>query len=225
MRKLSLFLLPATLVACGGGDDGPAVIDAAGGGIDAPAACTISSANFNDAGALQGAAFFEANPQNAAEYTITVQGALEAAEPTDLLVLQFYTGYEPFGTEAAPTPVVPATYNLTGAQTSFATCGVCARIATNATTTGSDDDYFATGGSVTVGAVGDAVGETLTVSLSNVTFTHVTINADTNVTTPVGDGCDTAITNATFSGMVMASTKPSMGPSPAARAAANKFRR
>jgi hypothetical protein len=221
MRKLSLFLLPATLVACGGGDDGPATP------VDAPAAaCTVSTASFNDAGALQGAAFFEAGMAQG-EYTITVQGALEAAEPLDLLVLQFYTGYEPFGTETAPTPVVPGTYNLTGAQTSFATCGVCARIATNATTTSSEDDYFATGGSVTVGAVGDAVGETLTVSLSNVTFTHVTIDENTNATTPVGDGCDTQITNATFSGMVMASTKPGMGPSPspAMRTAANKFHR
>lgn len=221
MRKLSLFVIPfASLAACGGDDGGPVTP------IDAPTAatCTISTADFADKGALQGAAFFEANPQNAAEYTITVQGLLEAAEPLDLFVLQFYTGYEPFGTETAPTAVVPGTYQLTGAQLDFATCGVCARIATNSTTTSSEDDYFATGGSVTVTAVGDAVGETLTVSVSNLTFTHSTIDMTTNETTAVGDGCDTRIANASFTGMVMAPAKPNAAVAPIA-ATAKKLRR
>src|SRR5690349_456407 len=115
MRKLSFALIPAALflVACGGDD---AVTP-----IDGPAAnCTVSTASFGDKGALTGAAFFEASPNNAAIYRIAVQGALEPAEPLDVLFLEFYTGYEPFGTETAPTPVVPGTYQLTGAQLDFA---------------------------------------------------------------------------------------------------------
>ena len=69
MRKLSFALIPAALflVACGGDD---AVTP-----IDGPAAnCTVSTASFGDKGALTGAAFFEASPNNAAIYRIAVQG-------------------------------------------------------------------------------------------------------------------------------------------------------
>jgi hypothetical protein len=201
MRKLCLSMIPVLglgLVACGGDDDG-------GGPIDGnPATCTVSTNNFGAKGDLMTAAFFESDPNNAAVYRIAAQGLLEPAEPADIVIVEFYTGYEPFGTEAAPTAVVPGTYQLSGAQLDYATCGVCVRLATNATTTATEDDYMATGGSVTVAAVGDAIGETLTLSFSNVTFQHVTIAPMGGQTTPVGDGCTAGIGSASMSGMVQA---------------------
>lgn len=205
MRKLSLFVIPvAALAACGGGDDGDVTPLDGSTGDTAPVTCTVSTDSYGDKGALQGAATFAASQMNPAIYRIAMQGLLEGAEPTDVLFIDFYTGYEPFGTQMAPTAVVPGTYQLTGAQTDYETCGVCVTIGTNATQTGYDDDYMVTGGSVTVTAVGDAVGETLTFSVSNLQLQHVNIDPMSGATTAVGDGCTTSISAATFTGTVMA---------------------
>jgi hypothetical protein len=200
MRKLSLFLIPVASLAACGGDDGVTPV------IDAPPAAnrTVSTNMFGDKGALTGGATFASNAQNPAIYRIAMQAALEGAAPTDALFIDFFTGYTPFGTSAAPTAVVPGTSQLTGEQLDFETCGVCVTVATNATDTGYDDDYMVTGGTVTVTAVGDAVGETLTLSVSGLQLEHVTIDPMSGATTSVGDGCTTSITNGTFTGMVMA---------------------
>lgn len=204
MRKLSLSVIPALgLVACGGDDGASLPIDASGN-IDAPVTCTVSTNSYGDKGALTGAATFAASQMNPALYRIAMQGALEAAQPTDVLFIDFFTGYEPFGTMQAPTAVMPGTYTLSGAQLDYATCGVCVTIGTNATTTGYEDDYMVTGGTVTVTALGDAVGETLTLSVSNLQLQHVTIDPQSGATTAANDGCTTSISNATFTGTVMA---------------------
>jgi hypothetical protein len=214
MRKITLSVVPALALAACGGDDGASLpIDAPGGTIDAPpAACTISTTSFGDKGALTGVATFAASTMNPALYRIALQAALEGAEPTDVLFIDFFTGYEPFGTQQAPTAVMPGTYNLAGAQTDFATCGVCVTMGTNATMTGYEDDYMVTGGTVNLTALGDAVGETLTLSVSGLQLQHVNIDPQTGATTSANDGCTTTLANATFTGMVMA---PSVAAGPA----------
>lgn len=215
MRKLLLAGIPtALLVACGGDDGGTVTpIDAPGGNIDAaPVTCTVSTNSFGDKGALTGAATFASNAQMPAIYRIAVQGRLEAQDPTDVLFIDFFTGYEPFGTMQAPTAVVPGTYQLTGAQLDYETCGVCVTMGTNATMAGYDDDYMVTGGTVTVTAVGDAVGETLTLSVSNLQMQHVNIDPQSGATTSANDGCTTSISGATFTGMVMAPQMNVAGP-------------
>ncbi len=205
MRKLSFLLIPiATLAACGGDDGGVTPLDGPAGGIDAPVTCSVSTGSFGNKGALTGGATFAASMTNAALYRIAMQAPLEAAMPFDVLFVDFFTGYTPFGTETAPTPVVPGTYQLTGEQLNYETCGVCVTLGTNATATEYEDDYMVTGGTLVVAAVGDAVGETLTLTVSNLEFEHVTIDGTTSVSTPVGDGCGTTLTNATFTGMVAA---------------------
>lgn len=228
MRKLTLFVIPAlalgSMAACGGDDGASLPIDAPGGSIDAPpAACTVSTTSFGDKGALTGAATFAASQMNPAIYRIAMQGALEAAAPTDVLFIDFFTGYAPFGTQQAPTAVVPGTYELNGAQLDFETCGVCVTLGTNATMTGYDDDYMVTGGTVTVTAVGDAVGETLTLSVTNLQLEHVTIDPMSGATSAVGDGCTTSIANATYSGMVMAPSMAAAGPSIPGRPSKTRF--
>ncbi len=209
MRQLSFVLAPVlslSLVACGGDDDGTVTpIDAPVQNIDAaPVTCTVSTNSFGDAGALTGQAFFRASQANPALYQILALAPLEPTAPQDVLFVDLYTGYEPFGTEQAPTPVVPGTYPLTGAQTDYATCGTCVTISTNVNGQAFDDDYMVTGGSLVISAVGDAIGETLTFSLSNLQLQHVTINEQTGATTAVGDGCTTALSAATFTATVAA---------------------
>lgn len=63
---------------------------------------------------------------------------------------------------------------------------------------------MATGGTVTVAVVGTALGQQLTGTLSNLTFAHVTIDQSTFMSTPVGDGCTSSITSASFDGTLEA---------------------
>lgn len=88
------------------------------------------------------------------------------------------------------------TFQLTGGELNYETCAACVLL-------NSDIDYavgkttaiyMATGGTLTLAAVsGRLMG-----SLSNATFEHVTLDSNTFRTTPVGDGCTTAITSVAF---------------------------
>lgn len=188
-----------TSVADTGTDDAP-MTDTG----EAPV-CSVASSNFGDVGALTGQATFSADTENEADYSIVMNATLENSPPSDVLVVEFYSTYPPFGTTDEPMPVVPGTYELTGDQLNYATCGVCVRLVTNVDEEGNTgDDYMVTGGTVTVSAVGDAVDETLTLEVSNLEFEHVTIDDETFESTPVGDSCTTAISGATFTGTVVA---------------------
>ncbi len=209
-----MFLTALSLVACGGGGGKKANVDAnqsgtdsSSGGPDAAEACSVSTASFGDKGVLPGSVTFSADPANAASYSIVAATPLETAPPSDLLALELFTGFTPFGTSAAPTPVVAGTYELTGEQLDYATCGVCVRLLTNVAADGMfEHDYFPTGGTLTITEVGDAVGETFAYSLSNVQWQHVNIDSATFATTSAGDGCTTSMSNASFSGVVAAPT-------------------
>lgn len=206
MRTIILpsVLLPSLLLVACAGDDGPSTpVDAKV--IDSGANCTVSSSDFGARGTLAGTSTFRARqaPPNVGDITAVMP--LEASPPADVLIVEFYSGFAPFGTSMAPTAVVPGTYQLTGTQLQYADCGICARLGTNANADGTyEDDYMATGGTVTVTTAGTAVGGTIAFSVSNLTFEHVTIDPDTFVSTPVGDGCTTKITGGMHSSMMAA---------------------
>lgn len=207
--KLTAFspvLITLGLAACGGDDGGVTpVVDAArvdaAQPIDA-AGCTISTPSFGDKGALTATAVFAADPNTPALYKIAFGTPLEAGTPSDFFTFEIYTGYAPFGTQAAPTPAIAGTYPISGNQLQYADCSVCLTMVSNATADGYDDDFMATGGTVTINQVGNAVGGMLNVTFSNLTFEQVTFNGSTS--TPVGNNCNTAITNATFTGVMAA---------------------
>ena len=201
----SILLSSLTLIACGDdGGDGNTPIDAKT--IDTAAAnCTVSSASFGARGALAGNSFYGASMGNPAVGSMVAVLPLEAAEPTDVVIAEFYPGFAPFGTQQAPTAIVPGTYQLTGSQLQYADCGVCIRIGTNSTAAaGAEDDYMATGGTVTVTQSDSRVGGTLAFSVTGLTFEHVTIAPQTFVSTPVGDGCNSAIASAMHSSVMAA---------------------
>lgn len=179
--------------------------------VDAAPTCNISSPDFGDLGTVaNGLATYSpgmaANGLPAAPY-VFFGTALSAATPPDVVFVEFYSGYAPFGTEAAPTPAVPGTYQLTGDQLQYASCGVCVSAAAKVVQGGNGGDFMATGGSVKITTAGTAVGGTLAIELSNVTFEQVTFDMGTS--TPVGNGCNTKITKLVYSGVMEApSAKP-----------------
>ena len=215
---LSPILVSLALSACGGDDGISAVVDAANrmdASIDAPPIpCTISTPNFGDKGALQATATFSASETNALKYRIAFTAPLEAELPQDLFFFEIYTGYAPFGDQENPTAAVPGTYQITGNQLQYEDCSVCLTLGTNADDTTYEDDFMATGGTVTITQVGQAVGQLLNVSFSNLTFEHAFIT-DAH-STPVGNNCTTTITSASFMGTLEApAMNKLMGPSPA----------
>ena len=129
----------------------------------------------------------------------TWAGALNT--DTDVLQLELYAGFGGFGSG----DIKPGTYQLTGAELNYMTCGVCLRIFTDVTGTGSaakaKDDYFATGGTVTLTATS---GSNFSASISNITMNHVTIDSMTFKSTPVADGCNAAIMSGTLAAPLQA---------------------
>jgi len=201
-----------TLAACGGSKSSnpdSRVISTVDGGADgsttpdgADAVCTVSSASFGDKGALTGQYIFTPGTDTVAatDDVLEADALLETGQPSDGVSVILYAGYGAFSAGA----ITAGTYQITGDELDFATCGVCVIIGTNFTSTGHDDDYMATGGTVTLTSVGTKVGDTLAGSISNVQFHHATIDPQTGATTIAADTCTTSITNATFSGALTA---------------------
>ena len=207
----------ALIAACGSDSkkstpDALKIVDSPVVTIDAPPACNISSPDFGDLGTVA-MGFSSYSPGMAANGLpaaplVSMNAALSAATPPDVVFVDFFSGFTPFGTEAAPTAAVPGTYQLTGEQLQFSSCGVCVTAAAKIVQGGGNGgDFMATGGTVTITTNGAAVGGTLAIELSNVTFEQATFNM--GVSTPVGNGCNTKLTKLVYSGMMVApSAKP-----------------
>jgi hypothetical protein len=203
-RALVILLASIGLAACGGDDDQVTPVDASGGGIDAPSGdidaapvtCTVSTDSFGDKGTLTGVASFDPgmNAGAATDDALSFAGQLEGAQPTDLLLVELYAGFGVF-----PGAVTTGTFTLSGDELNYATCGICVRVLTDATSSGYGDDYLATGGTVNITSVGTATGQTFAATVSNLTFEHVNIADGTFESTPAGDNCTSSMTNATFS--------------------------
>jgi hypothetical protein len=138
----------------------------------------------------------------------------------DIIELQLYAGFGEFG-PAGTGVVVEGTYQFTGVEAQFATCGLCGLIfadtaddGTGAPDNNLDDmnrNYLATGGTLALTDVPgfmDPLPHTLTATLTDVTFEHVTIDrAGGFQSTIVGD-CTSTLTSLTMTGEI---TEPTGG--------------
>jgi hypothetical protein len=129
-----------------------------------------------------------------ATYDVTTyDGALNADAAPDYLDIELYNGVGVFASGG----VVPGTYQLTGAELDYATCGACVLLFGNVDTTGGTitQYYMAQGGTLKLTAT---TGANLTGTLTNMTFASVTIDPDTFESTPDGNACTSSITSAAF---------------------------
>ncbi len=176
------------------------------GTIDAPAAMTCEAdPSYSGEPMMEQAG----SDVNATSMTVDFEnyfGALNADTAPDLLDIELYAM-----TGVFTAAITPGTYTLSGDELNYATCGLCVLIYANATfdsstgdLTGADQYYLATGGSVTITSVADntAGTGTLTGTLNNITFDHVTIDSTTFTSTPVGDSCESMITSMPFTAPV-----------------------
>jgi hypothetical protein len=104
--------------------------------------------------------------------------------------IQLAHGYGVFTSMA----IAPGTYNLSGAELDYATCGACVFLHVDSVTT-PYDIYMATGGTLDV----TSISGTFSGTISNATFTHSKVNGGSLHSAPFGDGCSSAITSVPFS--------------------------
>ena len=116
-------------------------------------------------------------------------GPLEDGMPGDHISLELWEGYGPFAGGLRT-----GTFSITGDETDYAVCGMCAIIATDYDGTNYRDTYMAQSGSITINSVDGSISGTM----SNVTFRHVLLDADTGAQSEAGTGCVTRITSASF---------------------------
>jgi len=199
---VSIPLVPLIpLLACGGDSKTPDanihVIDGSGGGSGSgsgsgSATCT-GAATYGAADFGSGSDQFAETDGSGAMHT-EVWGAVIGNSGTmpDAVQLELYAGAGAFTGD-----IKTGTYQLTGADAQYKTCGVCFRMFTDLHMQGSavasTDQYFATAGTVTLTSVS---GNTFSGTVSNITMQHVNIGSDFT-STPVGD-CTSTLSSGTM---------------------------
>lgn len=195
------------VAACGGGDGAPDAgsdVDAAppvdGGSADDAAPWTCPAmASYAGVTPTDAEAFWFgdlADPIAVVASAAIGEGA--AGTPTDELQLEFYRGAGAF----AGYPIAPGTYQISGDETQYATCGVCVLLVANVSPAVAgrapddpDADYLATAGTVEI----VSVDPTFEVRVRDLEFTRVDIDDASYQSTPSADGCASSLPEATVS--------------------------
>jgi hypothetical protein len=213
-KLLVAVLTPGALyaIACGPGggsktDSGIHLVpdsskmDASGSGMGTCTAAASYPGAIGSNGAVNLPAV--ASGSNAHPHIELFDGLLNTESMPDDLHVELWAQSGGFGANDIKT----GTYQITGAELNYETCGICVFVNTDLHQSGSDvaitDNYLATSGSVTLTSVGTNGSGTLAGSISNVMFTHVTLDPNSGSSTPVGD-CNTMISSATFSATLQA---------------------
>jgi hypothetical protein len=171
-----MFVLSVALGACGD-ESSPSTPDAAGGGsADAanPSACLIKG-DYGAAGSISGTASMGAS---------SLSATLEAGPPRDVFFVKLNTGKGAFAFG-----LTPGTYQITGADAGYTTCGLCVHIIADLVAgQGPSKFYFADSGSVTLTSTGPVNG-----SATNLHFNE--IDSTTGAVIP---GCEATMASITF---------------------------
>jgi len=179
------------LVACGGGESGPdaSIILQPDAPLDAPKPCGATpmygTVTPMDEIATRSA---DTNPEE-----IFYDAAMNTDVKFDNLSMQFFKGLGAFTTGE----IVPGIVSLSGPETNYETCGACVLIYVDLDPDNEFQDdgvYMATGGTINI----MTTTPNLKGTLSNVGFTHVTVDPNNNYhSTPVGD-CDATVMSMAF---------------------------
>ncbi len=122
---------------------------------------------------------------------IVFNGRLDMGPTGDVLSLQLYRGFGVFSGG-----ITTGTFAIAGQELDYATCGLCVLVYSDVVLPSGmpGQVYLATGGEVILTSVEGR----LTATLSGIRLEHVTIDATTFESTPVGDGCETSIDSASI---------------------------
>jgi hypothetical protein len=197
----TMFLISAVLVAACGGGGGDDMADDGDDGMTADAApqpdmrvqatCTAAQ-TYGTVTPTASEAIHDATND---VYFSTSGLNMDA----DVLQMQFYSGFGVF-----MNGVMPGTYQITGAEAQYSSCGVCGLLFADVTMAAppsladANRVYFATAGTVNI----TSVTPNLTGTVTGLQFQHVTIDPMTFTSTVVGD-CTSSIDSLAFDATVM----------------------
>lgn len=158
--------------------------------------CTASSSDYGALGSKKGQAQLQTD-QSGNQF-IGWAAPIDAQMKPTLLSLELYAGAGAFtGSKTIKT----GTFQLSGDEVNYATCGVCVLLYTQFDSQMMTivDSYMATGGTVKL----TSVNGTLTGTITDATFEHVQIDPDTFESTPDPSMCKSALTSVSFSDAIM----------------------
>jgi hypothetical protein len=192
MNRLLGVALGAMLLA--GCSDGGVSTNGRDGGVgpDSGDSCAVIP-SYGDVGTIPEAtsAAIRLDDGSGQAKSITYIGALNGDQ--DQVVIQLYRGFSVFTTGT----IQPGTYEISGEELNYASCGVCVRMFADRLNGGGHplQDMMATGGQLVVTSVGEAGSGVFQAELKNASFEHVNIDGMSFESIPVGDGCGTEISH------------------------------
>jgi hypothetical protein len=127
---------------------------------------------------------------------------LDGAASPDVMLVQLFKGFGVFTPDFPAPAALPLTIQITGDEAQFSSCGACILVIGDVGADGmaTGDPYLATSGSLTLTTLSSTMMEG---SVSNLVLTRVTIDEDTDVSTPSADGCTSSVDSMAFSSAVM----------------------
>jgi hypothetical protein len=160
--------------------------------------CGVAS-DYGTLGSLAGQADYTLQNGSTTDYVTdlsaaTPMSATQAAP--DILLIELWDNFGVFNGGPAKT----GTFQITGDETDYDTCGACVLLLANYTSNAPTKLLLATAGTVTVTSVGTASGQMTKASIANATFVEIAYDAATGYSTVAGSTCPSPITSAALSG-------------------------
>ncbi len=173
--------------------------------VDAPAvapdnACLVAS-SYGSLGDVRGDAVSELQDSTSTLRVSWVEAPTPATamqDKPDVLVVELWDDFGVF----AGGPAKTGTFQLTGEETDYDTCGVCVLLLANTVDDTQEKMLLATSGTVTVTSIATAAGQTTQVSLTNASFVEISYDATNGYQTVPTSICPSPIDSVDLTGTI-----------------------
>jgi hypothetical protein len=168
--------------------------------VAADNACLVAS-DFGALGDVRGTAVSELQDSTSTLRVSWVEAPTPSSstqDAPDVLVVEMWDDFGVFtGTVAKP-----GTFQITGDETDYDTCGVCVLLLANNVNDTPAKMLLATSGTVTVTSVATAAGQTTQVSLTNASFVEISYDATNGYQTVATSTCPSPIDSVGLTGTI-----------------------
>lgn len=163
-------------------------------------ACLVAS-SYGTIGDVRGKAVSELQDSTSTLRVSWVEAPTPATamqEKPDVLVVEMWDDFGVF----AGGPAKTGTFQITGDETDYDTCGICVLLLANTVDDTQEKILFATSGTVTVTSIATAAGQTTQVSLTDASFVEISYDATNGYQTVATSSCPSPIDSVDLSGTI-----------------------